>query len=260
MEQDPAFTHLFAAGLAYCQTTAMENSTTLISLFLAGLAGSAAHCAGMCGPFVLSQVTARLENIPASQMHEFHRLRGAALAPYHLGRITTYSALGGVAAFLTGGVYDLMNLGWVAAILLIFASLFFAGYALRRLGVALPRIFNNKNGQASDGLLASKLNKIARPLFSNPTGWRGYGLGITLGFLPCGLLYGALAAASAPGDVLAGIFAMMAFGLGTMPALLGVGIIGHVAGGRWLQITHWLAPMLLLLNSAVLLFMAWQLI
>ncbi len=260
MEQDPALTHLFAAGLAYCQTTAMENSTTLISLFLAGLAGSATHCAGMCGPFVLSQVTARLESIPASQMHEFHRLKGAALAPYHFGRLTTYMALGGVASFLTGGIFDLMNLGWVASILLIFAALFFAGYALQRLGVALPQIFNNKNEQVGDGFLASKLNKIARPLFSNPTGWRGYGLGLTLGFLPCGLLYGALAAASAPGDVLAGIFAMGAFGLGTIPALLGVGIIGHVAGGRWLGVTHWLAPMLLLLNSAVLLFMAWRLL
>ena len=259
MEQDPALIHLFAAGLAYCQTTAMENSTTLISLFLAGLAGSAAHCAGMCGPFVLSQVTARLESIPASEMHEFHRLKGAALLPYHFGRLSTYMALGGAASFLTGGIFDLMNLGWAGAVLLIFAAIFFAGYALQRLGIALPQIFN-KNGQAGNGLLARKLDKIARPLFSNPTGWRGYGLGLTLGFLPCGLLYGALAAASAPGDVLAGIFAMGAFGLGTIPALLGVGIIGHVAGGRWLQITHWLAPMLLLINSLVLLFMAWRLL
>ena len=259
MEQDPALIHLFAAGLAYCQTTAMENSTTLISLFLAGLAGSAVHCAGMCGPFVLSQVTARLESIPASEMHEFHRLKGAALLPYHFGRLSTYMALGGAASFLTGGIFDLMNLGWAGAVLLIFAAIFFAGYALQRLGIALPQIFN-KNGQAGNGLLARKLDKIARPLFSNPTGWRGYGLGLTLGFLPCGLLYGALAAASAPGDVLAGIFAMGAFGLGTIPALLGVGIIGHVAGGRWLQITHWLAPMLLLINSLVLLFMAWRLL
>ena len=259
MEQDPALTHLFAAGLAYCQTTAMENSTTLISLFLAGLAGSATHCAGMCGPFVLSQVTARLKNIPASEMHEFHRLKGAALAPYHFGRLTTYMVLGGAASFLTGGIFDLMNLGWVAAILLIFAALFFAGYALQRLGLSLPHIFN-RNEQAGNGLLARKINKISHPLFSNPTGWRGYGLGLTLGFLPCGLLYGALAAASAPGNVVAGIFAMGAFGLGTMPALLGIGFSGHVAGGRWLSVTHWLAPMLLLINSAGLLFTAWRLI
>ena len=251
--------HLFNAGIAYCATTAADNSTTLISLFLAGLAGSATHCAGMCGPFVLSQVTSRLENIPASQMHEFHRLKGAALAPYHLGRLTTYMALGGVASFLTGGIFDLMNLGWVGAILLIFAAIFFAGYALQKLGISLPRIFNNA-GQAGDGLLVQKLNKIARPLFSNPTGWRGYGLGLTLGFIPCGLLYGALAAASSPGDVLAGIFAMGAFGLGTIPALVGIGFAGHVAGGRWMGLTHWLAPMLLLINSAVLMFMAWRII
>jgi len=259
VEQGLALTHLFNAGIAYCTTTAADNSTTLISLFLAGLAGSATHCAGMCGPFVLSQVTSRLENIPASQMHEFHRLKGAALAPYHFGRLSTYMALGGVASFLTGGIFDLMNLGWIAAILLIFAALFFAGYALQKIGLSLPHIFNSHTNTGA-GLLERQLNKIARPLFSNPTGWRGYGLGLTLGFLPCGLLYGALAAASAPGNILAGIFAMGAFGLGTIPALLGVGMIGHVAGGKWLQVTHWVAPILLLLNSAVLLFMAWRLL
>ena len=259
MEQDPAFTHLLVAGLAYCQTTASDNATTLISLFLAGLAGSAAHCVGMCGPFVLSQVTARLENVPASQMHEFHRIRGAALVPYHLGRLTTYAALGGVAAFLTGGVYELMNLGWIASLLLVFAAIFFAGYALQVLKIPLPRFFSNKT-KSTTGPITKYMDKFARPLFNRPTGLRGYALGITLGFLPCGLLYGALAAASAPGDVLAGVFAMMAFGLGTIPALLGIGIIGHVAGGRWLGVTHWLAPGLLLINSAVLLFMAWRLV
>ena len=33
------------------------------SLFLAGLGGSALHCVGMCGPFVLGQVTADTEGI-----------------------------------------------------------------------------------------------------------------------------------------------------------------------------------------------------
>lgn len=254
MEQDPSFIHLLDAGLAYCTTTAANNSTTLFSLFLAGLAGSATHCVGMCGPFVLSQVTNRLESIPASQMREFHRLKGAALAPYHLGRLTTYMALGGVTSFLTGGIFDLMNMNWMASVLLVFAAIFFAAYAMQRLGLGLPRYFSNTSTP-----LSRHLDKIARPLFADPTGWRGYGLGLVLGFLPCGLLYGALSAASAPGDVLAGIFAMAAFGLGTIPALLGVGIIGHVAGGRWLRITHWLAPALLLLNCAVLLFMAWRL-
>ncbi len=73
----------------------------------------------------------------------------------------------------------------------------------------------------------------ARPLFARPVGFRGYALGLMLGFLPCGLLYGALAAAAASGDPLTGAFAMIAFALGTVPALLAVGLAGHVAGQRW---------------------------
>ena len=258
MESTPALTHLLAAGLATCQTVATDNATTLISLFLAGLAGSATHCIGMCGPFVLSQVAVRLEGVPASKMREFHRLTGAALAPYHLGRLSTYIALGGVAAMLTGGLFDLMNLGWVAAMLLVVAALFFAGYALQRLGIALPRIFGD--ARQDEGPVARRLNAVARPLFARPTGWRGYMLGVLLGFLPCGLLYGALAAASATGDVLAGIFAMAAFGLGTIPALLGIGFAGHLAAGRWQQAVRLMAPVLLLINAGVLLFMAWRLV
>ncbi|MBY0430344.1 MAG: sulfite exporter TauE/SafE family protein, partial [Rhodospirillales bacterium] len=48
----------------------------MASLFLTGLVGSLSHCAGMCGPFVLSQVAARLESRPASRMREWHRLTG----------------------------------------------------------------------------------------------------------------------------------------------------------------------------------------
>ena len=64
------------------------------ALFLAGLVGSLTHCAGMCGPFVLTQVGAGLETVPAAKMTEWTRLRGALLIPYHLGRFTTYVLLG----------------------------------------------------------------------------------------------------------------------------------------------------------------------
>ena len=49
-----------------------------------------------------------------------------------------------------------------------------------------------------------------------PSGWRHYALGVALGFLPCGLLYGALAAAAAAGAAVSGAFAMIA----SLPRLL----------------------------------------
>jgi uncharacterized protein len=86
-----------AFGIAMCRTPAVERGTLLTSLFVVGLLGSISHCVGMCGPFVLGQLVARLEATPVARLHEFRRLTGAALAPYHLGRITTYGLLGSMA-------------------------------------------------------------------------------------------------------------------------------------------------------------------
>ena len=62
---------------------------------------------------------------------------------------------------------------------------------------------------------------------------RGYLLGVLLGFLPCGLLYGALFAAASSGSVIAGALIMAAFAGGTAPALGVLAATGHVAARRW---------------------------
>ena len=102
------------------------------ALFLAGLVGSLTHCAGMCGPFVLTQVSAGLETIPAAKMTEWTRLRGVLLVPYHLGRFTTYVLLGALAAALVRGVAEMAPLRYVAAGLLALAALAFLLQALGR--------------------------------------------------------------------------------------------------------------------------------
>jgi len=250
-EQD--LIRLLATGYSQCKAVAIGNAATISSLFIAGLAGSVAHCVGMCGPFVLSQVTSRLQEEPAASMTEMHRLRGAALIPYHLGRMTTYAGLGGAAAFLSGGIIALSGVRHIAAALLVFAALFFLGYAARSLKIPFPMI----NGGHLAGP-ARVIARLTRSLLDRPTGWRGYGLGLALGFLPCGLLYGALAAAASTGDPLAGMFTMAAFALGTVPALLAVGLLGHVAAARWNSLVAGVAPVLLLVNGGFLLIMAWR--
>nr|WP_277905323.1 sulfite exporter TauE/SafE family protein [Pararhodospirillum photometricum] len=74
-------------------------------------------------------------------------------------------------------------------------------------------------------------------------------MGVVLGFLPCGLLYGAIAAAAASGSALGGALGMAAFTLGTLPGLWAIGLIGHVVSQHWkASVTRW-APGLLLLNA-----------
>jgi sulfite exporter TauE/SafE len=56
-------------------------------------------------------------------------------------------------------------------------------------------------------------------------------LGGLNGLLPCGLVYIACAAAAAAGGVGGGAATMLAFGLGTAPMMLSVGLAGRVI--RW---------------------------
>lgn len=255
MDQDILLFNLLASGLAHCRAVLVEHGGLMSSLFVAGLVGSAGHCVGMCGPFVLAQSVSRLEAVPAAEMREFHRLAGGALVPYHLGRMTTYAGLGAAAGALAGGVIDLTGLRWLSAVLLGLAALFFLGYAVRRLGGLLPWL-----SAGGEGWWSRTIGRTAKPLFGRPVGLRGYALGVALGFLPCGLLYGAIAAAAAAGDALTGALAMLAFALGTVPALVAVGLAGHVAGRQWQALAARVTPVLLAANAAALSYLAWRMV
>jgi len=221
------------------------------AMLLAGAVGGFTHCIGMCGPFVLAQTTARLEAVPAAGMREFHRLAGAALAPYHLGRATTYIALGGVAGAAGQGIRTIPGLDWVAAGWLVLAAVMFLAYAI--FGSSLLR-------RGGEGRFGRFLAGTARPLFARPTGLRGYALGMMLGFLPCGLLYAALAVAAGAGGALGGATVMAAFVLGTAPGLVAVGLTGHMAAGRWRRAAAVTAPALMVVNAVMLGFAAWRLV
>lgn len=254
MDTHSALTML-EAGLNACAVVIDRDAGLLFALLTAGLVGGATHCTGMCGPFVLAQVTARLEQVPASRMSEFHRLAGAAVLPYHFGRATTYAAIGAVAAGVAGHVGALPGLKWLSVALLVFAALFFLGYAVKGLSAWLPHFDSPVQRWWGD-----RVSRLARPLFGNPVGWRGYGLGLALGFIPCGLLYGAVAVAAASGSALTGFVGMAAFALGTMPSLLAVGLAGHVAGRTWREAVARAAPVIMIVNAGVLGWMAWRLV
>ena len=218
----------------------------LVALFTAGLLGSLGHCVGMCGPFVLAQTEQRLSRVPADRLRGFHRVSGGGLLPYQLGRLTTYIALGALAASVTGELAAFSGLRWVAALLLLSAAVSFLGHAVRRIRFRLPW------RSTGDSVWSRLLTRIARPLFTNPTGARGYALGLALGLLPCSLLYGAIAAAAATMDTATGAAAMAAFALGTMPALVAVGCFGDFALGRWPKVARTLAPSVMIMNAGLL--------
>lgn len=208
-------------------------------MFLAGLAGGFIHCAAMCGPFVMAQTLARIGHGPV-------RLAGAALVPYHFGRFVSYTALGAALGGLGGALASVPGLRWAIPFLLTTAGVLFA---LQAMGKAFG---------AKSGVLAAWLGRAVRPLLEAPGPARGLALGVALGFLPCGFLYAALAAAAGSGGAFDGALAMAGFALGTVPALLVVGFAGAMAAKRWRAALAAAAPALMAVNAALLFWMAWR--
>lgn len=156
----------------------------LAAATLAGLFGSV-HCIGMCGAFAASCTRAR-----------------GGLAAWHTGRVVTYTALGAIAG---AAGHLLPGPPWLPAALATVLLLWFA-LALAGL-VPEPRLL--PPGMVRAGARAARSTSSAAHLL----------FGAVNGLLPCGLVYTALGAAIAQADPLAGGLVMLAFGLGTLPAL-----------------------------------------
>jgi sulfite exporter TauE/SafE len=224
-----------------------------LALFLAGLAGGLTHCVGMCAPFVLAQAGARADRMAGGGMVQ--RLAGAALLPYHLGRMIGYALLGALTGGMAGLITQLSGMRYLLALLLLAAAVMMALQASARLPERWRPRLGHLPALPGPGV---RLTGLVGRLMASPTGWRGLGLGLALSALPCGMLYAALAGAAATGSALAGAIAMSAFVLGTVPALVGVALLGRLflrRSGPALQLA---GAALFALNAAVLAGMAWR--
>jgi hypothetical protein len=176
-----------------------------LALLLLGLA-SGAHCVGMCGGIVAA-FSAPQALVPARS------LARAQLA-FNAGRISSYAAAGALAGLVGSGAYAIAAapaqavLHTLASLMLVLVGLYLAGFSgaatwLERIGAPLWR----------------RLQPLAVRLRAN-----SFAAGAVWGWLPCGLVYGALATAAATGDAARGALAMLAFGAGTLPWLLAAGM------------------------------------
>jgi sulfite exporter TauE/SafE len=174
----------------------------LWTAFLLGFVGSA-HCAGMCGPLALA--------LPHWGRGQGSFLVGRLL--YNFGRIITYAGMGAVFGLLGQGVALAGLQRWVSLTL---GALILVGV------IVAPRFANRvpvtRGVNWLKAALGSMLLRRAMPAL--------FGIGLLNGLLPCGLVYVACAAATATGDVLSGMRYMIAFGLGTVPMLLAISLLG----------------------------------
>ena len=182
---------------------------SLVSAFLLGLMGSS-HCMGMCGGISAA--------LGFQQQQKDWRLLS-----YNLGRIGTYTLIGLIAGLIgKEASLTLPLLGPVlrtlAGLLLIAMGLYLAGWWM-----GLTRL------ESIGQVLWQKIQPAAAKLLPINSHGQAFSLGALWGFLPCGLVYSTLSWALATADWRQSALLMLAFGLGTLPAMLVTGLAGNNA-------------------------------
>lgn len=182
----------------------------LWTAFTLGLLGSL-HCIGMCGPIVLA--------LPIGTQARWSFVLSRLL--YNFGRVITYSAMG-------------LAAGWIGRVIIL------SGYQnvlSITLGILILLILFLPSKFASK-IIRFKFyhNFIARvkifwaDLMRKSSHSSLLVIGILNGFLPCGLVYMALAGAATTGTVLNGFLYMMLFGIGTIPVMFAMTFLGKFVG------------------------------
>ena len=180
----------------------------MLSVFSAGLL-SGVHCAVMCGGIVAAV--------------SVHRPRDRKPLWYHLaynsGRLSSYAAAGAIVGALGRSGLLLKGILPVQQTLFALASLMLLAMGLQLAGIwqGVRRI------EHLGAALWKSIQPYSRKLLPADTLAKTYALGVLWGWLPCGLVYSVLASALAMGDARRGALVMLAFGVGTLPNLLGVG-------------------------------------
>ena len=190
----------------------MWIEATFGAAFLAGLAGGA-HCATMCGGLVGIACGAR-----AGEMSR--RAWWQRTLAYNGGRIASYVAAGAVTGAIGAAGLSLRGTPVVQQALLVLMS-----SALIVLGAYIAGFTSLVRFIESAGaVLWRRIEPYSRRFLPVNSAPRAFGLGLVWGWLPCGMVYAALIAALATADIWHGAALMLAFGLGTLPNLLAIGV------------------------------------
>ncbi|MBX7151721.1 sulfite exporter TauE/SafE family protein [bacterium] len=171
----------------------------ILAGFILGVLGSF-HCAGMCGPLVLA--------LPHGSPSRWSMLTESLT--YNAGKMLTYAMMGLVA----GGLGATIRLAGYQQILSVIVG------SLLLIVIFLPKKFYEPFLFSPSGGRFQRFRNIFKKLWSSRSYGSFFTIGILNGFLPCGLVYMALAGAIVTSGAWNGFAYMGLFGLGTMPMLV----------------------------------------
>ncbi|MEZ6088640.1 MAG: sulfite exporter TauE/SafE family protein [Pirellulaceae bacterium] len=179
------------------------------AVLTASLLGSM-HCVGMCGPLAI-WASGASENLPKRKVWSAGLL-------YHLGRLITYT----LAGLLAGGIGSLVDLGGQALGYQLMAARLVGGAMI---AVGLYRLWSmlvpsRVNTAAAPSRIGGLLVRMRPYIFRLPLPGRALATGLLTTLLPCGWLYLFALVAAGTGSIVLGPVVMIAFWIGTVPALV----------------------------------------
>ena len=190
------------------------TESLLLTAFLVGLLGGV-HCLGMCGG-VVGTLTFNLS--PQHQLSQW-RMLPYQLA-YNLGRISSYVVAGALIGLLAASLSSLVPFLPFQQALQVFAGLFMIALGLYLAGWWAGVVQVERLGGALWKRLQPYTQKLT-PVTSLHQAWL---YGLVWGWLPCGLVYSVLIMAFSAASASHGALIMLAFGLGTLPNLMLMGV------------------------------------
>jgi sulfite exporter TauE/SafE len=194
---------------------------SLFALFLVGLLGGT-HCVGMCGGIVGAL---SMGGAPRPSLH----------LAYNLGRISSYTLAGAIVGALGSASLALAGQLPLRVALYVLANLMLIALGFYLMGVTRALAFTERVGQN----LWQRIQPLTRRFLPAQSVAQAFPLGMVWGWLPCGLVYSALATALAAGSATQGAMLMLAFGLGTLPNLLLAGLLlvrlRHIVQRPWVR-------------------------
>lgn len=181
--------------------------TGFLALFLVGLLGGA-HCVGMCGGIV----GALSMGAPA---------RWRLHLAYNTGRVLSYAAAGALVGWAGSAGVALQGQVSLRIGLYILANLMLIALGFYLMGFTRSLSWLEAGGQG----IWRRVQPLSRRFLPAHRIAQAFPLGILWGWLPCGLVYSALASALTAGSASRGALLMLAFGVGTLPNLLLAGMV-----------------------------------
>ncbi len=214
----------------------MTPGLNLLPVLLVGLAGSV-HCVGMCGG-VVSAFSAQPRTVIPVRVQTQMSARPARagnverVLAYNAGRMASYTLAGALAGSVGGGARLLAQVATAQMIMYWLANLMLVALGLYLMDAwrGVARI--EQGGQ----FLWRRLQPLTVRLQPLDSPFKLLALGGVWGFLPCGMVYSVLATAMLSGSAARGAAVMLAFGLGTLPMLMVLGVAGARVRGALQQL------------------------